>query len=224
MPELNTLSTITTEIASHLGKELDEPFKRLLAQSVDNWRSRLIRNSVQEKPNESKFFRQTIYVPLIDSPALPGCITGPELCPVKVSAKPVPKPLRYGPSLYEYVGSVDGLRPFAEETPGATAYQSAGRYSSKWVFYGWVNDYIRISGYPNLTIVRMDGIFDKPYQVMQFNCDAGMDCDFWDKPYPCTGDIIQMIVQAIVESYKTAPADKSIEVSPQLQPHEPDGK
>jgi len=224
MAEYNSLSSITAEIASHLKKELDEPFKRMLGQSVNNWRSRLLRNSLQDKPNESKFFRQTIYIPMISATALPGCIKGPSLCPVMQSAKPLPKLVRYQTSLVDYIGSVDGSYPFAEETPGMGVYLTAGKYSSKQVFYSFINRYIQVKNHPNLTIIRADGVFEDAMEVMQFNCDAGMNCDYWDLPYPCTGDVVQIIIAAIVDSYKLAPADKDIEVSPQNQEHAPDGK
>ncbi len=220
-----TLSSMTTEIAVHLKKELDEPFKRLLAQSIDNWRSRLIRNSLQEKPNESKFFLQTLYVPMASALATPACVGAP-LCPVMKSTKILPKPVRFGTQLFDYVGAIDGKRPFTETIPGAGAYQTAGKYSRKSILWRYELDYIIIEGHPNLPYVRIDGVFDRPSEVMQFNCDAGIDCDFWDKPYPVTGDIAQQIIQFIVQEYNPpmGPTNKEIEVNPQNQEHAPDGK
>lgn len=224
MLEFNTLNSITTEIAAHLEKELDEPFKRLLAQAVDNWRSRLLRNSLQDKPNESKFFRQTLYIPLIKASQLPDCLEGPDLCPVRISSTEIPRMVRYGISYIDYIGSIDGNVPFSDQPPGQGQYLTAGKYASKTIYYSLINRYVRVYNHPNLPSVRLDGVFENAYEVMMFNCNAGVGCDYWDLPYPATGDIVQMIVQAVVESFKTAPTDKDVEVSPQKQTHEPDGK
>jgi len=218
MDTFNSLSSMTTEIAVAIGKELDEPFKRLLAQSIDNWRSRLIRNSLQKRPNESKFFRQTLYAKLEDGTGTPVCVGMPG-CPVRKSVKKIPTPVRYGTQLYDYVGSADGNTPFGESIPGMGQFQTAGKYSKNNIYWSMIMGYAIVNGLPNLPYIRFDGIFDRPSEVMQFNCDNGMDCDYWDKQYPVPGDIAQQIVQFIIEGYKP-PVDlnKEIQVTPQKTP------
>lgn len=220
-----SLSSMATEIAVHLHKELDEPFKRLLAQSIDSWRSRLLRNSLQDKPNESKFFRQTLYAKMIDADPTPECIGMPG-CMVRRTEKKIPVPVRYGTQLFDYVGSADGKVPFSERIPGMAPYQGAGRYSGKIVFWAIENGYGIVEGRPNLPYMRFDGIFDKPSEVMEFNCDGNEDCDFWEQPYPVTGDIAQQIMEFIKQSFLPPPVapDKDIEVTPQNQEHAPDGR
>lgn len=219
-----TLSSMATEIATHFKKELDEPFKRVLAQSIDNWRSRLLRNSLQDKPADSKFFTQSIYIPMAQDTATPSCVAAP-LCPVKKSTKNVPIPVRFSTQLFDYLGSVDAKNPFSEMIPGAGSFQLSGKYSRNVTYYRWEGMRIIVENQPNLPFVLGIAVFDRPSEVMQFNCDAGMDCDYWDKPYPCTGDVAQMIVKGILDEF-TVPAasDKSIEVNAQNQEHAPDGK
>jgi hypothetical protein len=211
--ETVTLNTITTEIASSLKRELDVPFKRMLAHKVDAWRSRLIRNSLQTKPNESKFFRQTIYILMQPGTSLPSCV-GLEICPVAISTKQIPMPLRFGSSIFDYVGSVDGKTPFYEAAPGTLSYLMSGRYSHDVVFYTYVSRRFEVDSHPNLPAMRADGVFDQPSAVLEFNCSSQLEggvgepgsCDFWDMPYPVTGDIKQMIVQSILQVDFAQPA------------------
>lgn len=201
-----SLNSITTEIAASLKRELDEPFKRMLAAKVDAWRSRLIRNSLQTKPNESKFFRQTIYVPLQSGSSLPDCIDI-SICPAAISVKTIPVPSRFGPSLFDFVGSVDGKVAFSEGSPGVTEYLKSGRYSSNTIYYEYILGRIQIPDHSNLPAVRVDGVFDAPWAVMEFNCEnSGIDCDYWNLAYPVTGDIKQMIVQGILQIDFAQPA------------------
>lgn len=225
MDTFNSLSSMTTEIAAALHKELDEPFKRLLAQSIDNWRSRLIRNSLQEKPNESKFFKQTLWAEMEDADPTPVCIGMPG-CPVRRTKKIIPRPVRYGNQLFDYVGGADGKSPFSEGTPGMLTFQRAGKYSGNSIFWSLVDWRGIVEGLPNLPWMRFDGIFDKPSEVMKFNCDGGINCDYWDKEYPVPGDIAQQIIQFIIAGYKdpTPVANKEVQVSPQNQEHVPDGR
>lgn len=212
-----TPNTITTEIGSHLGRELDEPFKRLLLAKVDAWRSRLIRNSLQTKPQESKFFRQTIYVPMEAGSLVPECI-GAEVCPAAISIKIIPIPLRIGSTLFDYVGSVDGKEPFYEQSPGTGNFFSAMKYLGATVKYSYVLGRFEVPDHPNLPALRVDGIFDSPASVMEFNCaNSGVGCDYWDQPYPVTGDVKQMIVQGILQTDYAQPEkseDKEVLVNP----------
>jgi hypothetical protein len=228
--ESTTLSKLTTELAAHLGKELDEPFKRILADKIDSWRSRLLRNSLQEKPLESKFFRQRIYVPLQEVSPIPECLTSTPvpICKVLESTQDIPTPLRFGTQLFDFVGSVDGATSFREEAPGTGDYLRAGKYSRKLVTYSFINQKLRVNGAGKLPMAMLDGVFDKPSEAMRFNCEvAGMGCDYWDQPYPITGDIAQLVVQCILSvdfGRPVTPATKEVDVNPQKQQHEPDGR
>lgn len=221
-----TLSTITTEIASQLKKELDEPFKRMLAEKVDNWRSRLIRNSLEKKPWDAKFYLQTIYIPMERRAEAPDCINVPGTCPVSMSISNIPKPLRYNTQLFNYLGSADGSRAFMYAPDGTGEYLTAGKYSRHSVLYKWNGEKVWIPDHPNLPMIRITHIFDNPSEILEFNCNGTAGCDFWEQPYPCTRDILQQIVQYIVQEYNppVGTSDKSIEVTPQKQLHEPDGR
>lgn len=221
-----TPNEITTDIASQLSKELDDVFKLILFQKVGYWRSRLLRNSLEKKPNEAKFFVQTLYVAMEPKKPEPDCIEIPNSCPAAISIKQLPAPLRYSSTLFEFVGSVDGTKTFSYGLSATSQYLNAGKYSKNRVAYDWVDNRIVVEGYPNLPMLMVKGIFDKPEDVMQFNCANGIGCDYWDAEYPCTGELLQQVVQYIVAEYKGERINvgKQIEVNPQPIANEPDGR
>lgn len=212
-----TLNTITTEIASQLKKELDEVYKRILAEKVDNWRARLIRNSLEKRPQDAKFFLQDVYIPMERTSEIPACLGAPSACPISRSIKNVPKPLRYGSVLFDYVGSANSSVAFTFAGIGTEQYLSAGKYSHKSVFYGWDGAKLFIRSRPNLPLAKITGVFETPSEIFEYNCNAGVECDGWDKPYPVTRDVLQQIVQFIVEGMNPpiVPTDKQVEVTPQ---------
>lgn len=198
LQDYTTLNKITTVLATHWKKELDEPFKRMLALRIDYWRSRLIRNSLSDKPEEAKFFMQDLYMTLEKTQTVPDCLPDPT-CPVLKTVSKVPTPMRYGSQLFAYVGSIDGENGYTYVDPGTEGYLREGKYSKNITFYSWDNINITVKNRPNLPLIRIRGVFDAPYQVMQLNCDAGQGCDYWNEPYPITGDILQGVVQGIIQ-------------------------
>lgn len=195
-----SLNKITTMLASHLDREQDEPFKRILAMKVDSWRSTLISRSLEKHPDQRPFFRQTLYVPMTETEITTCCGISVPLCKVAASTKTIPTPMRIGGTLFDYVGSVDGLNPFRKADPGMLTYMSAGPYGSKIIYYEYENTTrIIVRQNPHLPCIRLDGVFDNPLAVMEFNCQQGIGCDFWNQPYPITNDILQMVTQYILQ-------------------------
>lgn len=220
-----TPNEITTEIASQLKKELDDVFKLILFQKVGNWRARLIRNSLERKPQEAKFFFQTLWVPMEKKDLNPDCLSIPNMCPAAISKEQLPSPLRYNSTLFEFVGSADGSKTFSYGPSTISQYLKAGKYSKKSVHYDWVDNRIVLPDNPNIPMIKVTHIFDNPEAVMKFNCDQGVGCNWWDLDYPVPREMLQQIVQYIVQEYKGEPINtgKQIEVNPP-QITEPDGR
>lgn len=214
MPQ-ESINRIVTVIASHLKREKDEPFKRLLAIKVDYWRSTLVSRSLEKHPDQRNFFTQSIWVPMECHSPIP-CPTPMRLCNEMRSKVIIPIPMRFGTTLFDYVGSIDGNNPFNFASVGTSAVlQTGGRYSKKKTFYEYTNKRVYIKN--SLTnfiekpipMIRIDGVFDKPLDVMAFNCKVD-NCDYWDEPYPITNDILQMVVQYILEVDYKQGDDKDI--------------
>lgn len=195
-----TLNEITVVIASHLEKELDEPFKMILAEKVAYWRARLIKNSVEKDQKERRFFKQVIYVKMKEQNEI-LCQVPYTQCKVAISIAKIPKPARANSILFDYVGAVDGMNPFQEGSGGMIPYLMKGKYSKDVIRYTYENDYIRVYGNSKIPVIRIDGVFDNPEEAAKLNCNSGTsdDCDFWNKEYPVTGDILQLIVQSILQ-------------------------
>ena len=194
-----TLNQATTLLAGQLGKELDLPFKLMLAERIRIWRSRLLKNTLDKDQRERKFFRQIVYIPMVKTKEVP-CITSFEGCDVAVSAHPVPKPLRANGILFDYLGGINGMNPFQESTMGMIQIMAQGKYSKCNTRFTWSEPTIMVHGNPELPMIRIEGVFDNPEDAAKLNCSCGIidDCDFWNREYPCSGDIMQLIVQSIV--------------------------
>lgn len=193
-----TPNEITTLIASNLDKELDMPFRLQLMERVKYWRSRLIANSIQKNPAQRKFFKQPYYVKMYTGfPA--ECVAGVGT-KASISIEDIPLPIRAGNTLFDYVGGIDGKSPFREALTGTQNYLNTGKFASKFPAYNYA---IKLTvDDPGIPIVLIEGIFDDPMLIMENNCaclpTAG-DCDVWNKTFPCSGDLMQLIVQSILQ-------------------------
>ncbi len=134
----------------------------------------------------------------------------------------IPLPLRFGTTLFDYVGSIDGLNPFRIATAGTGNMLSANKYQQGDTFYEYTNKKIQIrnnkTNFANkpLPMIRVDGVFDNPIDVIKYNCSV-TSCDYWDQPYPVTNDILQMIIQYILEIDFKMGRDKDTSAPPELE-------
>lgn len=217
-----SIARIVTVIASHLKRETDEPFKRMMAVKVDQWRSTLVSRSLEKHPDQRNFFTQTLWVPMECHQLIP-CPTPLPICNVMRSKTIIPIPMRFGTTLFDYVGSVDGKNSFRQATVGTIEPLQAGKYSGKRTFYEWTNKRIIIRNNQKnfndkpIPMIRIDGVFDRPMDVFEYNCKAGTNCDFWNEPYPATNDIVQMITQYILQIDYGGKEDKDVSNPPEVE-------
>ena len=201
-----TPNEITTLIATNLEREMDIPFRLQLMERVKYWRSRLIANSLQKKPSERVFFRQSIYLPM-ETAFAADCVA---IVGNKQSITTVEVPLlvREG-VLFDYIGGIDGKSPFRRATSGTQSYLNTGKFANKFPSYDFVNQkvYVEKSGLPK---IRIDAIFDDPMAVKVLDCACNnvTDCDTWDMKFPCSGDLMQLIVQSILNIDFNRPSNK----------------
>jgi hypothetical protein len=195
-----TPNEITTAIAVKYNKVLDMPFKLALMVRVDVWRSRLIRNTLQEHPKDRKFFTQTIYVKMTKQREV-QCDLPVKLCDVALS-EPLPEVLRANGVYFDFVGAINGSNAFYEVGPGIQQYISKGRYTGNRTTFTVLNDQIAVLTNPDIPMIRVDAIWDNPTAIAKFICTNGLtandeNCDYWNKDYPATREIIQQIIQMI---------------------------
>ena len=173
------------------------PFRLQLMERVKYWRSRLIANSLQKEPGQRKFFRQSLYLKATTAFAA-DCVAG--VGDRQSITTEVPLLIRVGTTLFDYVGGVDGKSPFREVNPGTDNYLTTGRFAAQFPGYNYTNRRLLIDK-TSIPVVRVDGIFDDPLLVQQISCSclAITDCDTWNMEFPCSGDIMQLIVQSILQ-------------------------
>jgi len=201
-----TPNEITTLIATNLQRELDIPFRLQLMERVKYWRSRLIANSLQKKPAERIFFRQSIYLPMRTAFAA-DCIAG---IGDKQSITTVEVPLLVREvTLFDYIGGIDGKSPFRRAIAGTQNYLDTGKFAGMFPYYEFVNQIVYV-GKTGLPKIRIDAIFDDPMAVKLLDCACNhtTDCDTWDMQFPCSGDLMQLIVQSILNVDYNRPSNK----------------
>jgi hypothetical protein len=209
-----TPNEITTLIASNLDRELDVPFRLQLMERIKYWRSRHVANSIGKEPGQRKFFRQTLYVKMTTASASNYAAGIGEM--QSISVEKIPLLIRVGTTLFDYVGGVDGKSPFREVGPGTANYLMTGKFASWFPAFEYSNNklYIDKTGIP---VVRTDGIFDDPLLIQQMSCSClpqAYNCDVWDIEFPCSGDIMQLIVQSILQIDYNRPDSKPTDEVP----------
>lgn len=210
-----TPNEITTVLASGMNKVFDVPFKLMLMERVAVWRARHIRNTLEKNIQDRKFFRSTIFLSCTKTKEVP-CTLPVDVCDVFVTGK-VPEPIRANGILFDNVGPISGSNPFIETSPGTAFYRTAGKYSKHSVGYIYSDQKIYVLS--SIPMIRVDFIAAYPEQVQDYQCTPTDDytCDFWDTEYPCSADILQLIMQSIREvDFKQDPElkEQSIPVNP----------
>lgn len=190
-----TPNEITTIISSSFDKQFDEPFKLMVMKRVDYWRARFIRNTLEKEQKDRKFFRQRIYLDMMRKVKVP-CSTN---CEYAITKLILPTPIRVNNQLFDFVGSVDGSTAFQEVQVGMLAYQ--GKWTKKVLKYVYSNKFIEVYGNPNIPVIRVDGIFENPSEVLSYTC-AATKCDFWNSEYPITQEILQLVVSALLQELR----------------------
>lgn len=187
-----TLNELTTDIAGRYGRELDLQYRQWLVPKINTWRSRLIRNSLEKHPNEKSQFLQPINIPL----EYGNYTCAPFSCNGSYSGD-IPKLLRVGDTPFEYLGSVDTTSPYRYTDMGTQAWINKGMTAHLFINYLFDGSRVII---PNHRIAQVMGlgIFDEPEKVFEWQCkNIGEGCDWWNQPYPITGDIAAMAKTAI---------------------------
>lgn len=184
-------------------------------ERVDMWRARHIKSTLDKAPADRKFFRMTIFVPTSSTSQVP-CTLPMDVCDIWVTPQ-IPAPLRANSMLFDYLGAVNGMTPFIESQPGTVYYKTKGKFTSGVVPFTYSNGVVTL--YQNVPMIRIDYIPANPSEVSNFTCaDAfGQPCDYWDAPYPCPPEILQLIMQSIREvDFRQNPEllEQSIPVNP----------
>lgn len=189
---------ITTLIAKNYGKELDVPFKKMVYEQVKYWRATLIKQSLDKARKDSKYFRQTILLPLVRIDAVSTIMPETNLW-IAETAIEVPLPIRISDQDFDYVGGVDGISPFGYADDGSLQYLLSDPYVKLFPHHQYINRKVRVNR-PYLVALRISGIFNSPEEAMVYETvPAQPMVDWWNRDMPISGDVEQRVVQCLLK-------------------------
>ena len=203
-----TPNELTDILALELGAVNDFTFKRAILSRANATRDQQLKRSLDKTPDDRKFFTQRIQVPMENYNSLEGTDL---VCTHSRTTCPVPKPLRANSIVYDYVGSVDGTHAFRYTTIGASHFLRAQQYAHRTIYYNTdrLDIIVEKGGIPKILVV---GIFSDPEEA--YNLDAKTrgcsNCDFWESEYPCSADILDIIIQEITGKWRTKPVNLEV--------------
>jgi hypothetical protein len=194
-----TWNELSVLVATQLGRPHDYTLRLQLIDKAKLWRSRLIRDTVAKNPNQvNQHFYQSLYMPIVKA-HLPTCVPD-VLCPMYQSQYVVPMPVRRGNSLFDYLGSVDGKKPYRLEDGGAGSFLQGGRHAAALRFYRYDSSGI-VQLFHNPQIILVRDIFDDPLKVISCNPETGESCDPYAAEIPLPGDILQNVIMYLTQEY-----------------------
>jgi hypothetical protein len=197
-----TPNELTDIIALELRAVNDWAFKRTVLARADAVREQQMKRTLEKTPQDRKFFVQEIQVPMENFNSMEGI--GDMVCTWSRNACTLPKPLRANSILYDYVGSVDGSNAYRYTTRGASRFINAGKYAHHFILYH--RDLNRLivekGGIPKILVV---GVFANPEEAYNINAKTKgcTDCDYWESTYPCSGDVLDIIINEITSKWRS---------------------
>lgn len=198
MASLNQLAEV---LAERVGRQTDITFREELKVIIDNWRARLIRDSLQANPKDRPFFSLWFELPLISVPisSFPGFPQG--CCVLRTKCK-LPNPVRANGKLFDFVGSLNKSHAIPVRELWEIKAAANSKYSGRALYAAYMNNYLYIiGGAGDLPGISVNMIPEYPDQVSSCMTDCGLKSPYdHDKPYPAPADIQQRIVQAILST------------------------
>lgn len=198
-----TLNELTTEIAKGHGRELDLQYRQSLVPQINHFRSRFIRNSLGKNPKEKSQFMQSIIIPLTYG----DYVCGDFVCKGSYS-EVLPDIFRIGDTPFEYLGATDGSSPYRSNDIGTDTWINQGMTADRYYGYNLINKQVIIKN-KRIDRVMASAIFDEPEKAMEWQCKkTGQGCDWWNSPYPITGDIYALILTTLHDLLKENKPEK----------------
>lgn len=192
-----TWNELATNLAAKMGKPFDLSLRGQLIDDIRNWRSRLLKDSLERHPQDAPLFYQTIYTKL-EVNTLPSCIPAGVVCTTYRTVLDIPMPLR-GFS-FDYVGAIDGRKPYRSIQGSTGTFLMGGKFASLLRFYDYFPDQEKIVTLTNPRILQIRSIFDDPAKVVSCDTEGGViDCNPWDKEIPASGDVLQKIQEYMLK-------------------------
>lgn len=191
---------------------VEQPFNIGLLERVKfhikHYRAKFIRQDF-ERNGISRNIVQSYVDNLIKVDELDNCIVDIG-CTILKTKNKVPKPVQTKGNLFQRVGSVNykGLA-WGELTPNELLYIKHNIYTSKAIYFHYTNDYIYVYGNKKLKYIRIDGVFEDPYEALT-KCVDGADCVTDDDEFPISLHMVDLIYKEMRNHINNILDDKEV--------------
>jgi len=192
-----TLNELSELLAERTGRQLDIPYREELKVMINYWRTRLLVDSLNSRPDDRKFFMQWIEMP-VEVVNLSDFAGFPDHEVLRTKCK-IPKPIRANSKMYDFVGKLDRISTIPIQEPYEVAAMIHSEFNSKQLRGTLINGYIYIFGtllLPGISVALIPESIEA-YNACCVDCGSPTCVDD-NAPYPISGDIEQRIIQAIL--------------------------
>lgn len=203
-----TPNELTDLICLELGAVNDFVFKRAMLERANLTRNQQLKRSLDKKPQDRKFFTQRMLVPMENYNAFAGTELS---CKWSRSTCKVPRPLRANSIVFDYVGAVDGSRAFRNTQEGTSKFVTAHPHAHHTIPFRLEGN-VLVAEKPGIKEVLMVGIFADPEEAYNIDAQARgcTTCDFWESEYPCSEDVLDIVIQEITGKWRTKPVNLEV--------------
>lgn len=140
-------------------------------------RANLIRNQSSKTQYQSNWVYQTLPYVALEKVSIHELSFVPKGCIVLKSVKPLPKLISdIDAELFRSITSLDGLTSITMTRFDTMQYNSGNKFTAKNPRAYIRKGYLYVTIYTQLEAITIDGIFEDPIEVYQFNLDAYPDC------------------------------------------------
>lgn len=193
-----SLNDIAYSYAESVGKSDDIALVRRIKFAIKYYRALFIRQDFEKNPLSrdllQRFVDDLIKVDEVDSDCV---IVG---CTVLRTKNKIPKPVRLKGSLFYRVGGIRLKDPAWKEVDlGELKYQQYNKFTSKAVFWYYINDYIYVITDKKFKYISITGVGLDPTEWND-KCVNSVECVSDDDEFPIPADYLAKILAGMRNS------------------------
>lgn len=195
-----TLNEIVYNIALQVEKADDTVLLERLKFIVGYYRAQFIRQDQKRNHSlPSQFIQKLDCLEMEAANAMECCTVEDIGCEVWRTKKTIPRPVRvYDGSVFAYVGTVDGKKPYQYTTGVQAEYAMHQKWAGNQPRYIYANDRIYVLNARPAKIL-LKGVFEQPQELSRYQCCDNTAAFSEDKEYPISLDMVQRITQSILQ-------------------------
>lgn len=187
-----SLNEIAYSYAESVGKSDDIALVRRIKFSIKYYRALFIRQDFEKNPLSRDLLQRYVDTLIKVDEADSDCvIVG---CEILRTKNKIPKPVRLKGSLFYRIGAVPLNEPAWKEVDlGELKYQRYNKFTSKAVFWYYINDYIYVITDKKFKYISITGVGLDP-QKWYDKCLSSANCVSDDDEFPIPSDYLARIL------------------------------